>query len=236
MAKIKSKLIKLDSSVVGNVRVGGVKAPTILKPKRKLYLAYGQNLHIKTMQWRCPDAKPATDRAGNPRKRMLSNAQLVFRGVADINWSPGARAPAGLWWISAADEAALDRIEGYPHAYSKFNIWLDKAKTMSALIYLMNDRHGIHPPSAHYVSAVRDGYRNFGLDERFLDEAIEQSFTDKNPTEQTRARRGRQRLNSLHEKLVPIPLSVQQARLDAARDRAEAERAALDAAEQEVLM
>jgi hypothetical protein len=201
---------------------------------RKLYLAFGSNLHIKAMQQRCPDAVPVlNNKTGKPQKHMLQDAQLVFRGVADLDWCPGAKAPMGLWWISARDEAALDRYEGYfkegdpGNYYQKFHIWLDPNKrARQGMIYLMTDRDGIHPPSAHYVSMVRDGYRNFGLDQSYLDAAIEHSFTDKNPSAQTTARRARQKKHSQHYKLVRLPESVAIARMEAERDHAERARAA----------
>jgi hypothetical protein len=193
---------------------------------RKIYLAYGSNLSLKAMRQRCLDAKPVLNSKGKPKRHMLSNARLVFRGVADIDFCPGSRAPVGLWWISERDELALDRFEGYPHSYAKFHIWLDSKKTKQGMIYLMTDRKGIHPPSAYYAATLANGYRNFDIDRRYLDEAVAHSYHEKNPTEQTIARRARQKRNSQHEKLVPLPDSVQQARIAAALAKAEQERAA----------
>jgi hypothetical protein len=192
---------------------------------RKLYLSYGSNLCIKAMRQRCPDASPVLNKKGKPKHHMLSNAKLVFRGVADIDFCPGSRAPVGLWWISERDEAALDRFEGYPQSYQKFHIWMDAAKTRQGLIYLMSDRKGIHPPLDYYFATLETGYRNFGIDRSYLEDAVVHSYNEKNPSKQTIARRERQRKSS-HPKLVPLPESVQIARIEAARDKAEQERKA----------
>jgi hypothetical protein len=201
------------------------KAPAIVKPQRKLYLAYGSNLHIKAMQHRCPDAEPVLDKkTGMPKHKLLGNVRLVFRGVADLEWDTNGVTPVGLWMISERDERALDRYEGYPRLYDKFHIRHGDIK--QALIYLMTDRDGIYPPSAYYASTIRDGYRNFGIDQRYLDDAIEHALLYKNPSEQTTNRRARQKKDSRNERLVRVPESVQIKRLELARERAEQERLA----------
>jgi hypothetical protein len=177
---------------------------------RKYYLAYGSNLNVKAMASRCPDAKPVCS-------LILVGCRLVFRGVADLEYDSDGRAAVGVWDISEADERKLDGYEGYPNFYQKYDIPL--TKTVKALCYLMVDRDGIMPPSAYYASVLRDGYRHFGLAPKFLDDAVTFAYTDKTPTEQTRARRKRQ-LNSSHQqKLVRMPESVALARLEAREQR-----------------
>jgi hypothetical protein len=172
-------------------------APIVLPDlsKKSLYLAYGSNLHIKAMTRRCPDAKPCG-------KYLLENARLVFRGVADIDYAKNHLAPVGVWRISEADEHSLDRYEGVAHGlYHKF--WLE-TEFGPALLYLMNDRHGIHPPSAWYAATIRDGYRNFGLEEAFLDEAIKHSYVNVQVSEQVESRRRRQ-IQKGENSLVKMP-------------------------------
>lgn len=179
------------------------------KPARKqtvLYIAYGSNLHIRSMRRRCPDAEPLGT-------RMLSNARLVFRSVADLAYEPGAMTPVALWQISLADEIDLDRYEGVSSGmYGRYWIPLSgRYRGRKALVYLMHDT-GIFPPSAAYASTIRDGYRNFELDQSYLDEAIAHSFDQKAPSQQTRSRRKGQR--ALRQPLVEMPEEVALARLD----------------------
>lgn len=173
------------------------------------YLAFGSNLCKSSMATRCPDAIPVG-------KKMLNNARLVFRGVADIQYEPGSKAPAGLWKISARDERALDNFEGV-HCGMYRKKWIDIGQGRQALIYLMND-DGIHPPSRYYANVIREGYKDFGLDESYLDEAIAASF-DKVPTEQTTRRRERQKQNPDQQELVQIPEIVAFEKIEALRKR-----------------
>jgi hypothetical protein len=198
------------SKVKRITKVGGKKPPydgrlVPLPVGRKYYIAYGSNLNVKAMAQRCPDAKPVCS-------LILVGCRLVFRGVADLEHDMEGRAAVGIWNISESDERKLDGYEGYPNFYQKYDIPL--TKTVKALCYLMVDRDGVMPPSAYYASVLRDGYRNFGLDPKFLDDAVTFAYTDKSPSEQTRARRKRQ-LNSSHQqKLVRMPESVALARLE----------------------
>lgn len=162
------------------------------------YIAYGSNLNKESMKFRCQDAVPVC-------ATMLNNAKLVFRGVADISYEPGSRAPAALWKISKFDERVLDHFEGVGHGMYRKK-WINIGKNRQALIYLMND-DGVHPPSKYYCDVIRKGYRDFGLDESYLNEAVAASF-EKRPTEQTQKRREQQKLSKYQAKLVELPESV----------------------------
>lgn len=174
----------------------------------KLYIAYGSNLNKAAMRRRCPDARPLG-------KFYLTDARLVFRGVADVEYSPGDRVPCGLWAISDQDERHLDRYEGVSSGFyfKDRSIQLSyRGSLYRPLIYLMRSR-GVFPPTASYVETVRDGYRDFALDQSYLDQAIVDSFNNKEPDEQTRARRQRQLNNPRTRRLVPMPESVALRRL-----------------------
>lgn len=132
---------------------------------RKLYFAYGSNLNKEQMAMRCPDAKPIGT-------FILSGWRLVFRGVADIEeWSDGVL-PVGVWSITDDCEDALDIYEGYPRLYGKRRFTINGKWHIT---YTMNHNH-IAPPSQTYADVIRDGYRDFGLNTSFLDEAIMHSY------------------------------------------------------------
>jgi hypothetical protein len=160
------------------------------------YLSYGSNLHITSMKSRCKDAEPVGS-------VLLNNVRLVFRGVADLQPERGSLAPAGLWEVSERDIERLDAYEGVSVGLYK-KCWVSIGDGEKALIYLMSDT-GIFPPSAWYVGVIRNGYRNFKLDMSFLDEAIRHSYDQVLPTEQTAARRKRQRRSGYQHRLVSIP-------------------------------
>jgi len=181
-----------------------------MKPT-KLYIAYGGNLDKASMRRRCPDAKSLG-------KFMLTNAKLVFRGVADLEFCPGSEVPCALYEISARDEQELDRFEGIAGGFyfkSEDILLLWKGARRPALIYLMTSP-GIMPPSKVYADRIRKGYRDHGLDERFLDAAIEHSWEHKNPSHREIERRGRQKNGGQHELARgAMPMSVAMAKLDA---------------------
>lgn len=171
----------------------------------KFYLAYGSNLNKAQMRERCFDAKPVG-------KLLFSNARLVFRGVADVIYAPGFNVPCGLWRISPRDEAALDRYEGVSSGlYRKEMVDLHNGK--HALIYLMNS-DGIMPPSQYYVDSIRQGYKDFKLAQRYLDEAVKHSYVQKEPTEIELQRRARQRVSSNQQRLVRMPEALALKRLE----------------------
>ena len=143
------------------------------KSNKKLYVAYGSNLHLEQMSYRCPEAKIYG--AG-----VLKNYELTFWG----NWSrngvatvlPGADTdvPVGVWEISEADEKNLDIYEGWPHLYRKeeIEVLMDDGSTVTAMIYIMN-KNRMRPcyPSDTYYHTIATGYKSFGFDLAFLEAA-----------------------------------------------------------------
>ena len=79
--------------------------------EQTLYFAYGSNINLGQMEYRCPDASvvgPVT----------LENYELLFRegrtgSYLTIEPKEGASVPVAAWSVTAEDEAALDRYEGY---------------------------------------------------------------------------------------------------------------------------
>jgi hypothetical protein len=125
------------------------------------YAAYGSNLWHDQMRARCPDARVAGS-------VVLPGWRLVVRRFALIEPDAEARCPVGLWRVTAACLAALDRFEG-PHTYERCLI--DLPGGGQAVTYReIRRREG--PPAAEYVQRLRDGYRDFGFDPAVLEAAI----------------------------------------------------------------
>lgn len=143
------------------------------KTTKKLYVAYGSNLHLGQMRYRCPDAKVYG--AG-----VIKNHELTFwgswsrNGVATILPGADTDVPVGIWEISADDEKNLDVYEGWPNLYRKEDIEVVMAdgSTVTAMVYLMNER-GMRTcaPSTHYYDTIASGYKSFGFDLEFLAQA-----------------------------------------------------------------
>ncbi len=114
------------------------------------YFAYGSNLNIKHMQWRCPTAQPLG-------AYTLQGYQLVFRFYADITPVQGKSVKGGLWEISEKDEKSLDRYEGYPTLYEKYY-------TEDIMFYrMLDDVRDLEMPGLGYLEGMLEGMENFGL-------------------------------------------------------------------------
>lgn len=128
----------------------------------KLYLAYGSNLNVDQMKFRCPDSYivGTANMAG----------KLVFRrGYLTVEPCAGSTVPLGVWSISKADELSLDRYEGFPRFYRKeTKLVTAHGESLEAIIYIMNDGFPITPPSSRYYKTVAEGYNDFGFDEKIL--------------------------------------------------------------------
>lgn len=140
----------------------------------KKYIAYGSNLNVKQMQFRCPDAKVyATG--------VIENYRLSYKGSRSgyyltIEPADGYTVPVTLWEVSKKDEQSLDRYEGFPTFYRKENlkVRLADGTAQEAFAYIMNG-HQYGVPSYSYYMTCLDGYRHFGFDEAIFDEAYEYS-------------------------------------------------------------
>jgi len=156
-----------------------------------LYFAYGSNLNKKQMKVRCPKAKVVGTFT-------LNDARLVFRGVADVIADSTSKCVGGIWKITKDCELALDRYEGFNPAnqaggmYRKVYLQLAKpiAGETELMLYVMNSE-GIMPPSQYYLDAIRQGYKDFGIDPAQLKAAVERSHDDRNPSHIERQRQRR---------------------------------------------
>lgn len=129
-----------------------------------IYLAYGSNLDMGQMEYRCPNAKPQGF-------ILLPDYRLVFKGVADIIPAKGFFCPVGLWEITDKCEQALDRYEGYPNLYRK-EYFRNKRTEQDYMAYIMN-RDGLGMPPQQYYEGIKRGYGHFGIDTKYLTEALE---------------------------------------------------------------
>ena len=87
-----------------------------------LYVAYGSNLNVQQMSYRCPGATVAFT-------GYLINWKLLYRGsrtgsYATVKRQKGSRVPVAVWNIDSKNEKALDLYEGYPRFYKKRNVFV----------------------------------------------------------------------------------------------------------------
>lgn len=144
---------------------------------KKYYLAYGSNLNVQQMRFRCPDAKIV----GTAE---IPDYQLLFKGsktgsYLTIEKKEGSTVPVAVWEVSERDERNLDAYEGYPNFYYKAEMELPvkslkngKTKTLPAFVYIMHEERQLGVPSRIYLQTCLVGYKYFGFNPEFLMKAI----------------------------------------------------------------
>lgn len=137
------------------------------------YVAYGSNLNIAQMKKRCPSAEIVG--TGH-----LKNWRLVFNIHLDIIPEKGKIVPVAVWEIKDKNDwKNLDRYEGYPDYYirKKIKVKMDDGNTINGTVYIMTkERKGICPPYEIYYDVCKEGYKDFELSTRYLNEALIYSF------------------------------------------------------------
>ena len=143
--------------------------------KKRYYIAYGSNLNIRQMRYRCPGAKPIGISA-------IPDYELLYKGsktgaYLTIEPKDGSLVPIAVWEVTADDEKRLDIYEGYPKFYYKKEVRLPirlasgKIRKVTAFVYIMHEERSIAIPSMTYIRTCEEGYRNFGFDVKYLDRA-----------------------------------------------------------------
>ena len=142
---------------------------------KRYYLAYGSNLDMRAMAYRCPDAKVAG-------MAMLKDWKMAFKVHADIVPCEGRVVPVLVWEISAGDEESLDRYEGYPMYYVKkeFPVTMTNLEgrnpvDITAMAYVMTEGHSLRKPSSSYYRVLEEGYKAFGFDTHLLELALSEA-------------------------------------------------------------
>ena len=138
------------------------------------YLAYGSNLNLQQMRWRCPTARVVG-------VTEIPDYELLFKGsktgsYLTIEPRKGASVPVAVWAVTERDLAALDRYEGYPSFYYKQAFTLPvNGKQRRCFAYIMHEDRPFGMPSKSYVQACLEGYRAFQFDEKILKRAIKRT-------------------------------------------------------------
>ena len=148
--------------------------------EKRYYIAYGSNLNIRQMRMRCPSARII----GTSE---VQDYELLFKGsrtgsYLTIEPKTGASVPVAVWETTAADEAVLDRYEGFPDFYYKAEMKLPvkgirtgKVRNRKVYVYIMHEDRALGVPSGYYVATCLKGYRSFGFDEELIYSAVENS-------------------------------------------------------------
>lgn len=148
--------------------------------EKRYYAAYGSNLNILQMRYRCPSARVI----GTAE---IADYRLLFKGsktgaYLTIEKQKGSVVPVGIWEVSESDERSLDRYEGFPNFYYKTEMNLDikgirtgKIRRRKCFVYIMHEERELALPSRSYVKTCIEGYFNFDFNTKYLKQAIQDS-------------------------------------------------------------
>lgn len=137
--------------------------------KKQLYIAYGSNINLEQMAFRCPNSKVV----GTSE---IKDFELEFRGVATIVPKENASVPVLIWELDERDLPTLNRYEGWPRLYRQEKMSFElEGQSYEGMAYLMNYGE-ISPPSQQYYNTILQGYRENGLNESYLQTALENSI------------------------------------------------------------
>ena len=135
---------------------------------KQLYIAYGSNINLKQMAYRCQHSKVV----GTSE---IKDYELEFRGVATIAPKENATVPVLIWELDERDLPVLNRYEGWPRLYRQETMSFElNGREVEGMAYLMNYGE-LSPPSKQYYNTILQGYRENGLDISYLRAALERS-------------------------------------------------------------
>ena len=138
------------------------------------YAAYGSNINLKQMNYRCPNSKIVDT-------GYLVGWKLYFNIYASVEYTGNKKdvVPVLVWEIADEDWEILDMYEGYPKYYTlataktKFS----NGKIETCIIYIMTDYRGEDyiQPSEEYIEKIVVGYLENGLNIKQIVKALEYS-------------------------------------------------------------
>lgn len=139
------------------------------------YIAYGSNLNVEQMNYRCPEAQVLCT-------GVIKDYRLLFKGSYSGNYltiepAEGYEVPVVIWTVSEQDELNLDHYEGFPTFYRKETVPVETADgtVEDAFAYIMNG-HVCGAPTRYYLNTCLTGYRSFGFDPAILEQAVAESI------------------------------------------------------------
>lgn len=145
---------------------------------RRLYFAYGSNMHWPQMQARCPGARFVC-RARLPDYSLDFTRKSPARGcgVADIVMRPGAEVHGVVYAVSQGHMATLDRLEGHmtgQDAYRRVLLRVHKTdsaqagQSLAVETYEVATKIPFVPPSGAYLALLVAGAQHWRLPDAWI--------------------------------------------------------------------
>lgn len=128
----------------------------------RFYFAYGPHLLRAFMEQHCPGARPhsAYD---------MRSWRLVLAGLPTIRQDVTATTPGALYAVCGRCVDILDTYHALGYTYDRVVV---STRDGPALVYTRRQGVTTRPVSAAEVRAMREGYREWGLNEKWLNAAL----------------------------------------------------------------
>lgn len=132
-----------------------------------LLITLGPELGVAVMADLCP-------RATREAYVSMECERLDFHGSAVIVDDDTAFTRGRLWSLGPNCEARLDAFHGYPARADKIRttVRMGERGCRPAIRYQARNPGPLRPPSAREIALMRQGYRDFGIPESQLDDAL----------------------------------------------------------------
>jgi gamma-glutamylcyclotransferase len=131
------------------------------------YFAYGSNLSKKQMNERVPGNKPKFTAVLPNHKLLFAGYSRQWKGgTASVKPFRGQRVEGAVYDITEDQFKKLDRFEDYPMTYDhlKVTVWTDSDQQIEAVTYIKKEQSPETKPSAEYLAAIRQGYRDWDIE------------------------------------------------------------------------
>jgi gamma-glutamylcyclotransferase len=179
----------MDSQEDSQPSQGSVMTLTDEYRREVLYFAYGSNLSTAQMRQRCPHSTPVG-------LALLEGWRWIIneRGFANVVRLPADREGAAsegegvyglVYLLPADDEEQLDRYEGVPWAYQKFQADVRRVRdeggretdeALRVLVYVDEEGTAVGAPRTEYVDrmerGIRDAVENWGMSEEYANRTM----------------------------------------------------------------
>ena len=145
------------------------------KCQQTLYFAYGANLNVNGMIYRCPGFEPISP-------AVLPDYRFAFKGVADIEPACGENVYGALYRLTPKHMKALDRFEGFPNLYIKKQVLiriidgLEPKCFTEATVYIMRNGNYYTQPSDSYLNTILAGCKQWNLPEAYQEEILRRAY------------------------------------------------------------
>ncbi len=116
---------------------------------------------------RCPESKPKFPALlHNYKLVFLGYSRLWHGGVASIKSFTGERVPGAVYDLTERDLRRLDKYKGLPEHYHRINIKVtsEDDDLLEAVTYIKKGQPEENPPSKEYLTVIRQGYREWGIE------------------------------------------------------------------------